>query len=48
MKIRHLFHSLAELTDYCTANPGFPASLGYESPLELWTFNVLLPSPDNP
>jgi hypothetical protein len=43
MKIRTLFRSLLELTDYCVHNPDFPTSLGYETPIELWTFNVPIP-----
>jgi len=44
MKIKNLFRSLFELTNYCVRNPDFPTSLGYETPIELWTFNPEIPS----
>lgn len=43
MKIRNLFRTLEELTDYCTRNPDFPARCGLTNPIELWQFNPEIP-----
>lgn len=43
LRIRNLFRSLAELTDYCDRNPDFPATVGLLTPLECWQFNPTIP-----
>jgi hypothetical protein len=43
LRVRNLFCSVNELTDYCTRNMDFPEYCGMQTPIELWEFNPEIP-----